>query len=219
MCNPKHAIALVTITIFSFTGCCGDFKQIQTPEGTLAVPECCPMVKYSGTSVSVTGVDLAIPKVPVKIGGITVEPKLIQEACKAVQILEQHRIFNCQMLPSYATISKAKFAEALDAMQKDEAILMQFALIVSTENGAAILKFVEYYGPQARYAQADMETKTTKGIKAAVEPEDVEYSKARTDRGPAKSYEYKTKDVSTEPLAEFEPSKGITVVPYKDLLQ
>ena len=185
----KYAITL--FTILSLACCCDGFKQIKTPEGTLAVPNCCPMIKYSGTSISVKGVDLAIPNAPVKIGEVTVEPKVIQQACDTVQILEQHRISTCQMLPSYATISKAKFAEALDAMQKDETILTQFALIVSTKNGAAIQKFVESYGPQAQYVKATMGTGKI----------------------------YKTKKASAESLAEFKPSKGVTIVPLKELLK
>ncbi len=143
------------LTIFfmllAVSGCpCGGYRNIKTSEGTLAVPSCCPMIKYSGTSISVKGAELPIPNAPVKIGEVTVEPKVLQTASEVVQILEQHRIFTCQMLPSYATVSKARFAKALDAMHKDEAALTQFALIVSTKNGEAIGKFVEVYGPQAR---------------------------------------------------------------------
>lgn len=150
--------------LLGLAGCCGGFKQIKTSEGMLAVPECCPMVKYSGTSFSVKDIGLPIPNAPIKIGEVTVKPETIQQACDAVQILEQHRISACQVLPSYATISKAKFAEAVDAMQKDEFVLTQFALIVSTKDGAAIQKFVEVYGPQAQHLKTGIVTVTTKGV-------------------------------------------------------
>ncbi len=142
----------IIITLINLAGCCTTgFKQIETTEGTLAVPNCCPMIKYSGTSISVKGIDLAIPDVPVKIGEVTVEPKTIQQASEIVQILEQHRMTTCQMLPSYATISKDKFVKALEAMQKEGTILTQFALVVASKDGKAIQEFVRIYGPQAKY--------------------------------------------------------------------
>jgi len=147
---PKFV--MIIITLINLAGCCTTgFRQIETTEGTLAVPNCCPMIKYSGTSISVKGIDLAIPDVPVKIGEVTVEPKIIQQASEIVQILEQHRMTTCQMLPSYATISKDKFVKALEAMQNDETILTQFALVVASKDGKAIQEYVRLYGPQAKY--------------------------------------------------------------------
>src|SRR4030042_829661 len=145
--------------LFNLAGCqCHGFTQVKTSEGMLACPKCCPMIKYSGTSISVKGVNLGIPKTPVIIGEVSFEPKIIQTACDTVQILENHRIFTCQMLPSYATVSRASFAQALEAMQKDETVLTQFALIVASKDGAAIQKFVDYYGPQAKRIKVSEET-------------------------------------------------------------
>lgn len=147
---PKFV--MIIIALINLAGCCTTgFKQIETADGKLAVPNCCPMIKYSGTSISVRGIDLAIPDVPVKIGEVTVEPKTIQQASEIVQILEQHRMTTCQMLPSYATVSKDKFVKALEAMQKDEIVLTQFALVVASKDGKAIQEFVRLYGPQAEY--------------------------------------------------------------------
>lgn len=142
-------ILIPMMVIINLAGCCtSGFKEIKTAEGTFAVPNCCAMIKYSGTSISVKGIDLAILDVPVKIGEVTVEPKTIQQASEIVQILEQHRMTTCQLLPSYATVSKEKFVTTLEAMQKDETILSQFALVVASKDGSAIQKFVELYGPQ-----------------------------------------------------------------------
>ncbi len=162
---PKFV--MIIIALINLAGCCTTgFKQIEMADGKLAVPNCCPMIKYSGTSISVKGIDLAIPDVPVKIGEVTVEPKTIQQASEIVQILEQHRMTTCQMLPSYATISKDKFVKALEAMQKDEIILTQFALVVASKDGKAIQEFVRLYGPQAKYlvlkSAVEMEVKTLK---------------------------------------------------------
>jgi len=147
MNTPKFVITM--IVLINLAGCCtAGFKKIETAEGTFAVPNCCPMIKYSGTSISVTGANLDIPNVPVTIGGVTVKPETIQQASEIVQILEQHRMTTCQLLPSYATVSKEKFVKALEAMQKDATILSQFALVVASKDGSAIQKFVELYGPQ-----------------------------------------------------------------------
>jgi len=142
------SVSVILLTFVILTGCpCSGFKQIKTPEGELAVPKCCPMLKYSGTSISVKGVDLPISNVPIRIGEVTVEPKTLQQASETVQILEQHRMSACQLLPSYATISKRKFVEALDAMQKSETIITQYALVVASKDGKAIEEFVRvYYG-------------------------------------------------------------------------
>ncbi len=163
MRSSKYAVIL--FVIFGLAGCCcTGFKQIKTSDGTLAVPTCCPMIKYSGTSITVKDIGLAIPHSPVNIGGVTVEPKVIQEACDIVQILEQHRISTCQILPSYATISKSKFSEALDAMQNDETALTQFALVVAAKNGEALQQFVSFYGPQARQLKAGAKTGEVKAL-------------------------------------------------------
>jgi len=144
-----YKVLIAMMFIINLAGCCTDgFKEIKTGEGTFAVPNCSAMIKYSGTSISVKGIDLTIFDVPVKIGEVTIEPKTIQQASEIVQILEHHRMTTCQMLPSYATISKEKFVMAIEAMQKDEAILSQFALVVASKDGSAIQKFVELYGPQ-----------------------------------------------------------------------
>lgn len=142
-------VSVILLTVITLTGCpCSGFKEIKTPEGKLAVPECCKIVEYSKTSVSVTGVKLSIPKVPVEIGGVTVEPRVITQACEIVQILDQHRMSTCQLLPSYATISRTKFVEALDAMQKSETIITQLALIVASKDGTAIQEFARVYCQQ-----------------------------------------------------------------------
>jgi hypothetical protein len=155
----RYAVCL--FAIFNLMGCfCTGFRQIKTPEGTFACPKCCPLVIYSGTTVSVKGVDIGIPKNPVKIGEVTVEPKTIQTACDIVQILDQRRVATCELLPSYATISKLKFSEAVDAMREKGEILAQFALVVASKDGAAIQKFVEYYGPQVQRLQAGAEFST-----------------------------------------------------------
>jgi uncharacterized lipoprotein YajG len=188
--NSHKSIIMILIIIISLAGCCTEgFKRIKTPEGELAIPNCCPMIKYHGTTISVKGLDLAIPDLPVKIGEVTVEPKTIQQASDIVQILEQHRMSTCRLLPSCATISKAKFVESLEQMQKDEAILTQFALVVASKDGKAIQEFVRLYGPQARYL-CSSEISTAKIKNPRIWP----YS-----------------------LAEFEPSKSVTVLPFKEL--
>ena len=190
----RYVVCLFIVIVLA--GCfCGGFKQVKTSEGMLACPECCPMIKYSGTSISVKGVNLPIPNAPVSIGEVTVEPKVIQQACEAVQILEQHRIAACQMLPSYATVSKASFAKALEAMQNDETALTQFALIVSTKDGAAIQKFVEFYFSRAQHLKV-----------AAAQPSD-------------KGYKLAGVDILAESSAEHEELSVLTVASLRELLK
>ncbi|MFA4984889.1 MAG: hypothetical protein WC559_06285 [Candidatus Omnitrophota bacterium] len=149
--------------VFSLAGCfCRGYNMINTSEGMVACPKCCPLVTYSGTSVSVKGVDLGMSKVPVKIGEITVEPKTIQTAGDIVQALDNRRIALCELLPTYATTSKAKLLEALDAMREKEEILTQFVVIVNSKDGTAIGKFVDYYFPQVQKLNAG----TGVGVKA-----------------------------------------------------
>lgn len=160
---------ILVIALISLAGCCTNgFKQIETKEGTFAVPNCCPMIKYSGTSIAVRGVDIALSNVPVKIGEVTVKPETIQAASEIVQILEQHRMTTCQLLPSYASVSKAKFIKALEAKEKDERVLTQFALVVASKDGKALLAFVKAYGPQTKYlalqASIDKEFTMLKGF-------------------------------------------------------
>lgn len=169
MNTPKFVITM--IVFINLAGCCtAGFKEIKTAEGTFAVPNCSAMIKYSGTSISVKGIDLPIPNVPVKIGEVTVEPKTIQQASEIVQILEQHRMTTCQLLPSYATVSKEKFVKALEGMQKDETIVSQFALVVASKDGSAIQKFVELYGPQVILV-AKVEKKSESTTKSITESE------------------------------------------------
>ena len=184
-------ISIVLVTVIILAGCCTQgFKRINTPEGELAVPNCCPMIKYSGTSISVKGVDLPISEVPIKIGEVTVEPKTLQQASEIVQILELHRISTCQLLPSCATVSKAKFVESLDEMQKDEAILTQFALVVASKDGNAIQEFVKRYGSQGRYLVLKVNLEKMVG---------------KASKG------------SGGWLKEFEPSKSVAVLPFHEL--
>jgi hypothetical protein len=204
----RYAIGLFILV--NLAGCCGGFRQIKTTEGVFACPECCPMIKYSGTSITVKGVNLPIPNAPLPIGEVSVEPKVIQQASEVVQILEQHRLSTCHLLISHASVSKAAFAKALEAMQNDETALTQFALIVSTKDGAAIQKFLDFYLLQTQRLKAAEIEPPIKAYKY-----EVRQVSARSSAEP----KYTVTEMSAKSSVEFEEFTSIEVAPLSKLLK
>ncbi len=158
----RYAVGL--FILLNLAGCCWlnpyGFRTIKTPEGEFACPCCEPMIKYSGTTLTIKTAKFG----KVDIGEVTVGPTMIQQASEIAQVLDLNRISSCQMLPTYATISKAKFSEAADRIQKLQEMLMQLAVIGTMKDSATLEAYIKVYGPQALSLKAGMETSQTKGI-------------------------------------------------------
>lgn len=117
------------------------------------VPRCHPLVKYSGLSVTVKGVNVPLGAQTAQVGEISVDQKQLQTAAAVVQILDNHRIATCENLPSF-TYNEAEFGRALQQMNNDETALSQFA--IAAQDPQALRDWIARYQPRAEV----IETKT-----------------------------------------------------------
>lgn len=97
--------------------------------GYAYVPVCKPLVKYQGSSFEVQGVKIPIPALGgnAEVGGVKVDPKVLNQAYQTTQTLDTYYHSTCALLPSYAT-DKKKFEKAVENMQDSQTKLAQLAL-------------------------------------------------------------------------------------------
>ena len=134
---------------FVLSGCvtallcaCAEKDQTQIkvpwPPGVAYVPVCKPMVKYQGTSFEIQGVKVPVPALGggVEVGGVKVDPKILNQAYQTTQTLDFYFRSTCPLLASYTT-DKAKFEQAVEDMRAAQVKLTQLALSLQTAQPAA----------------------------------------------------------------------------------
>lgn len=167
-------IYLILFLTLCIAGSCNHTMKVPKNGEDYVLPKCEPIVEYSARTFSIKGIDIPISNVPVKIGDVTWDAKLLQQAHVTTQILDMHRMDTCQKLPTYASIGKEELKKALEDMREDEARLTQLALIVASGNQEGVKKWVEAYSPRA-YAVATPEviSKVSK-LSPTMEPQSIE---------------------------------------------
>lgn len=107
--------------------------RVSWPPGTAYVPVCKPLVKYQATSFEVKGVTIPVPQLggSAQVGGVAVDPKVLNQAYQTTQILDTYYHSTCVLLPSYST-DKEKFEKAVQRMQASHTKLAQLALGLQT---------------------------------------------------------------------------------------
>jgi hypothetical protein len=107
--------------------------KVSWPPGTAYVPVCKTLVKYQATSVEVKGVTIPVPQLggSAQVGGVAVDPKVLNQAYQTTQILDTYYHSTCALLPAYST-DKEKFENAVQGIQDSETKLTQLALSLQT---------------------------------------------------------------------------------------
>lgn len=167
----NRVICLALLIVFCIFGCC---KTVPKETDVYYLPDCKPIVKYSATTFSIKGIEIPLSSVPIKIGEVTWDPKLLQQAHVTTQILDMHRVATCEKLPTYASMGTEEFKKHMDEMSNDDTRLTQLALLVASGNQEGVKKWVEVYSPRA-YAVATTEVvnKVTK-LPSTMEPQSIE---------------------------------------------
>jgi hypothetical protein len=99
------------------------------PPGYAYVPRCKPLVKYQGTGIEIQGVKIPVPQLggAAEVGGVKIEPKVLNQAYQTTQILDQSYHADCGLLPAFTT-DKEKFERAVQRMQDSQTKLQQLAM-------------------------------------------------------------------------------------------
>lgn len=133
--------ALIILALLS--SCQTDPQKIHVAwaPGYVYVPRCKPLVKYQGTSFEVQGVKIPVPQLGgnAEIGGIKVDPKVLNQAYQTTQLLDASYHQNCELLPSFST-DKDKFEAAVQRMNDSQTKLQQlaFTIIAPVPNAPAV---------------------------------------------------------------------------------
>jgi hypothetical protein len=95
-------------------------------------------VKYQGKSFEIKGIKVPVPQLggAAEIGGVSVDPKILNQAYQTTQILDAAYHQNCELLPS-STTDKETFQQAVQRMENSQTKLQQLALSLQTGNGTA----------------------------------------------------------------------------------
>jgi hypothetical protein len=99
------------------------------PPGYAYVPNCKPQVKYQGASFEIQGVKIPVPQLggAAEVGGVKVDPKVLNQAYYTTQILDTSYHDNCELLRAFST-DKAKFEAAVQEMRDSQTKLAQLAI-------------------------------------------------------------------------------------------
>lgn len=137
----KTSILLLGIAV---TVCCSSCQEthrkigVAWSPGYAYVPSCKPQVKYQGTSFEIQGVKIPVPQLggTAEVGGVKIDPKVLNQAYQTTQILDTSYHSNCELLPSFST-DKAKFEAAVQEMRDSQVKLSQLALSIQTGKSTA----------------------------------------------------------------------------------
>lgn len=143
-------IIVAVFLVCSGSSCCyiRGYTEVTPSDGgpPIEVPCCKALVKYSGTSLNVTGVKIPLGNNPIEISGVTWKPEVIQQASETVQILDNNRMHICQLLPALASSAKRdQFHEDLKQCYDDEQRITQLALLIKMNNPEAVKKWTDAY--------------------------------------------------------------------------
>ena len=118
-----------TVAVALCCSCETDRISVAWPPGHVNVPNCKPQVKYQGASFEIQGVKIPVPQLggAAEVGGIKVDPKVLNQAYYTTQILDTSYHDNCELLRAFST-DKAKFEAAVQEMRDSQTKLQQLAM-------------------------------------------------------------------------------------------
>lgn len=154
MSTCKIILIIGIVFLLSSGGCCNKVKPVDS-KNSITLPDCKALVKYSGSSLSVTGVEIPMPVPqtnlsPIKIGGVTWKPEVLNQASETVQILDNNRITICSYLPALASSGKLEqFHEELKQYMDEANRICQLAILIKLNNPEAVQKWITAYVDRA----------------------------------------------------------------------
>jgi len=153
----KRIAALILSVLLGavfLTACSGPTcYQVKRPNGQyVCLPECKPLVEYQGSSFSIKGTNIPIPTtgLTVNLGDIAWNKTLLQTAASASQIMDIQRVSRCERLSILATtmINQEEYEKLLKNMYESEEKLNQLALLITMNNPAAVVNWVNAYSKE-----------------------------------------------------------------------
>lgn len=148
----KHQF-LLGLAVLALTGCATDQDKPMAPRKVSVngreylVPTCRPLVRYSGRTWNIQGLEIPIGGAgTVKVGAASLDAKQLQQATAIAQIVDLHRVATCELLPSFTTDRK-EFLLALKQMRDDQTIITQFA--IAAQDPQALRDFIARYSARA----------------------------------------------------------------------
>jgi hypothetical protein len=99
------------------------------PPGYAYVPVCKEMVKYQATGFEIQGVKVSVPSLggSGEVGGVKVDPKILNQAFQTTQTLDSYFRSTCPYLASYSG-DKEKFEQTVADLLAAEIKLTQLAI-------------------------------------------------------------------------------------------
>lgn len=130
------AIALVT------TSCC---------PGPFCPDNCKPLVRYSGNSLLIEGLDTTVAGSPVTVGKFDLKRQQIQAASEQVQIIDNHRVAMCKLIETLKddpNRDNAFYNRIVEQYANDLTVISQFA-IAAQSGDAAVAAWNARYSPRS----------------------------------------------------------------------
>ena len=127
-------ILLVAVVLLS---ACAEKDQrkiaVSWAPGYAYVPVCKEMVKYQATGFEIQGVKVSVPSLggSAEVGGVKVDPKVLNQAYQTTQTLDNFFRGTCPYLASYSG-NKEKFEQTVADMLAAQTKLTQLALSLQT---------------------------------------------------------------------------------------
>lgn len=154
----KRIAALILSVLLGtafLTACSGGHAcyQVQRPNGQyVCLQECKPIVEYQGSNFSIKGTNIPIPTtgLTVNLGDIAWNKTLLQTAASASQIMDIQRVSRCERLSVLATTmtNQEEYEKLLKNMYESEEKLNQLALLITMNNPAAVVNWVNAYSKE-----------------------------------------------------------------------
>ena len=130
----KIKILLAIVPALLFSACAQDTcYTLKTSWGPVCLPRCKAVVQYQAHSFTIKGVKIPVPQLggDTQVGEVSWDPKVLNRAFQATQLLDRQLQNDCQKLPAYASLGREQFQLALDRMTDREYRLGQLALLVA----------------------------------------------------------------------------------------
>ncbi len=168
--------------------------KVPWPPGVAYVPVCKPMVKYQGTSFEIQGVKVPVPALGggVEVGGVKVDPKILNQAYQTTQTLDFYFRSTCPLLASYTT-DKAKFEQAVEDMRAAQVKLTQLALSLETVQPAGTPAPLTAIAPPKEGTKTAAQPAASSGEKAPAKTAAQPVTGSAAEQPPAKKSAVKRK--------------------------
>jgi hypothetical protein len=152
--NYLSLTAFATITIIS-SSCCQLFN--------ICPDNCKPIVRYSGQSLLIEGIETEVAGSPVSVAKIDTKRQQIQAASQQVQIIDNHRVAMCKLIETLKddpNRDNVSYNRRVEQYANDLTAISQFA--IAAQNGDAALKhWIERYSPRSEAIVQEVAKVTT----------------------------------------------------------